>query len=100
MTPPLLTFDTFADKIGHSFALDGPEAPPIALTLTEAAALPNHNLAGRAREPFSLFFTTTGNFILPQQMYGLRHETLGSLAIFLVPVGREGDTVTYQAIFN
>ena len=100
MTPPLLTLEMFADKIGDSFALDGPEAPPIGLTLTEAAALQNHNPAGAAREPFSLLFTTTGNFVLPQQLYALRHETLGPLTIFLVPVGREGDTVTYQAVFN
>jgi hypothetical protein len=33
-------------------------------------------------------------------MYPLRHAALGLHAIFLVPIGRDGNVVTYQAIFN
>ena len=52
------------------------------------------------REPFSLMFTTTGNFVLPQRIYGFKHATLGAMSLFLVPIGREGDVTTYQSIFN
>ena len=100
MTQPLLTLDLFGDKIGQPFALDEPNTPAIELTLVKAEPLPTYNLPPMSRAPFSLLFTTTGDFVLPQRLYALRHATLGPVSIFLVPVGQRGDTVTYQAVFN
>ncbi len=93
-----LTHDLFSDKVGQTWMLDEPGAPAIELTLTEVESLRNY--AKLAREPFSLLFTTRGDFILPQRSYGLRHASLGQMTIFLVPVGRAGDVTTYQAVFN
>jgi hypothetical protein len=98
MTTEPLTRDLFSDKVGQTWVIDEPDAPPIELTLTEVEALRNY--AKVAREPFSLLFTTRGDFVLPQRIFGLRHATLGPMSIFLVPIGREGDTTTYQAVFN
>jgi hypothetical protein len=98
MADEILTIEQFDDKIGQAFALDEAGAPAIPLTLTEAKALRNYTNAKRT--PFSLMFTTTGDFILPQRMYALRHEVLGPLSIFLVPLSHEGGTTTYQAVFN
>jgi hypothetical protein len=98
MPDELLTFDQFNDKIGHAFTLDEAGAPAVALTLTEASALKNY--ANAKREPFSLMFTSQGDFILPQRMYALRHEVLGPLSIFLVPLNHQGGITTYQAVFN
>ena len=97
MTEPL-TRDLFNDKVGQIWVLDESGAPPIELTLTAVEALRNY--AKLAREPFSLLFTTHGNFVLPQRIYALRHATLGAMSIFIVPVSREGDATTYQAVFN
>jgi len=93
-----LTRDLFSDKVGQIWAIDEAGAPAIELTLTEVEALRNY--AKLAREPFSLIFTTRGDFVLPQRMYTLRHADLGQMPIFLVPVGREGDVTSYQAVFN
>lgn len=93
-----LTIDLFSDKVGQAWTIDEPQAPPIELTLTEVQALRNY--AKLAREPFSLLFTTQGDFVLPQRTYGVRHATLGAMELFLVPVGREGEITTYQALFN
>lgn len=93
-----LTRDLFSDKVGQTWVIDEPDAPPIELTLTDVEPLRNY--AKLAREPFSLLFTTRGDFVLPQRIFGLRHATLGPMSIFLVPIGREGDTTTYQAVFN
>lgn len=93
-----LTIDVFSDKVGQIWTLDEPQAPPVDLTLIEVQALRNY--AKLAREPFSLLFTTRGDFVLPQRIYDLRHATLGAMSLFLVPVGREGDITTYQALFN
>ena len=100
VTSPLLTMEMFSDKIGQPFAIDEPNAPAIELTLIKAEPLPTYNLPPAARAPFSLLFTTTGDFVLMQRIYALRHAALGALTIFLVPVGKKDDTVTYQAVFN
>jgi hypothetical protein len=93
-----LTRELFSDKIGQTWVVDEADAPPIELTLTEAEPLRNY--AKLKREPFSLYFTSRGDFVLPQRLYALRHGTLGPMAIFLVPISREGDITTYQAVFN
>jgi hypothetical protein len=98
MTTEPLTRELFSDKVGQIWVIDEPEAPPIELTLTEVEPLKNY--AKLKREPFSLLFATTGDFTLPQRLYGLRHGTLGPMTIFLVPIARHGDTTTYQAVFN
>ena len=98
MTLELLTVDMFADKIGQPFVMEEPGVPAIELTLTEAtAARPQ---SGAPRACFSLLFTCRGSTLLPQRMYALRHSTLGLRSIFLVPIAQNGDTVTYEAIFN
>lgn len=98
MTERVLTFDLFSDKVGQVWTLDEPQAPSVELTLTEA--LPLRNYAKLEREPFSLIFTARGDSVLPQRIYELKHAALGAMSLFLVPVGREGDVTTYQALFN
>ncbi len=98
MTIDLLTIDMFNDKSGQAFVLERPDAPAITLTLTEVTPLRNYATAPRA--PFSLIFTAQGADVLQQQMYELRHATLGLKWFFLVPIGKKDDTVSYQAIFN
>jgi hypothetical protein len=98
MTTEPLTRELFSDKIGQIWVIDEAEAPPIELTLTEVEPLKNY--AKLEREPFSLYFTAPGDFVLPQRLYGLRHGMLGAMTIFLVPISRQGDTTTYQAVFN
>jgi hypothetical protein len=59
---------------------------------------------------FSVFFSGPGPLVLPQRTYRLRHDELGELELFLVPIGVEavpaeggqvpGTVVRYQAVFN
>ena len=98
MTTVLLTIEMFSDKIGEAFIVEESDTPAIALTLVEATAL--RNFANTPRAPFTLLFTSQGSALLPQRMYALRHETLGLQSFFLVPIGKDGDQVTYQAVFN
>ena len=54
-----------------------------------------------AHEQFSLRLLGPGDNFLPQQIYSLRHESLGELELFLVPVGQESDgSYQYEIIFN
>jgi hypothetical protein len=98
MTEISLTRELFSDKVGQTWVLDEPNVPAIELTLTEVEGL--RNFGNLKREPFSLWFATTGDVVLPQRIYALRHAALGPMSIFLVPTGRQGDVTTYQAVFN
>jgi hypothetical protein len=51
-------------------------------------------------ENFSLIFLGPLAPVLPQCIYQLNHDSLGSLEIFLVPVGPEGQNMQYEAVFN
>ncbi len=49
---------------------------------------------------FSLLFQGPENVELPQGMYALRHEMLGDLSLFLVPIGQSDGRYQLEAIFN
>ncbi len=51
-------------------------------------------------ESFALLFRGPGAFVLPQQIYTLAHDRLGSLDLFLVPVGRDANGTYYEVVFN
>ena len=96
----LLTLDHFARHVDETFvaSLNEGEVP---FVLVEARALnANEVLPGAARKPFSLLFRNTSSFLFPQQMYLMRHESVGEVGIFLVPIAREREGFLYQAVFN
>ena len=94
----LLTLDHFSPLVNETFlaALEGMDVP---FVLVEARALGTQ--AGAAmRTPFSLLFRNTSAFLFPQQTYAMRHERLGDVGMFLVPVAQERAGFLYQAVFN
>jgi hypothetical protein len=52
------------------------------------------------QEMFSVVFYGPDQRFLPQRTYRLKHEDLGELEIFLVPVARDAAGYQYQAVFN
>ena len=52
------------------------------------------------REPFSLVFTCAGDTVLPQRIYTLTHERIGTFDLFLVPVNKNEQGVHYEAVFT
>lgn len=95
-----MTLDHFFPHIGSIFTahLDGNLLFP--LTLLEASALPLREFPGRVRDPFQLRFCGDESILLNQLTHRLKHETLGDIEVFLVPIGKEDGKVIYQAIFN
>lgn len=51
-------------------------------------------------EQFALSFRGPSDVYLPQQIYSLEHRGLGTMSIFLVPVGRDERGFEYEAIFS
>jgi hypothetical protein len=92
---------TFLECVGSTFRLHREPEPPMELTLSEAKALgtPGSTYQSR-REPFSLLFHGPKSFYVPQKIYPLEHEAIGTLEIFLVPVGPDERGMRYEAIFN
>lgn len=95
----ILTVEDFAGLVNETFVavLQDGEVP---FVLVEARTLAAQAMPMAARAPFSLLFRNTASFLLPQQIYRMRHPALGEIGIFLVPVAREREGFLYQAVFN
>ncbi len=53
-----------------------------------------------AQEQFSLIFRGPLETPFRQGMLRLEHERMGTLELFLVPIGRKPDGMVYEAAFN
>jgi hypothetical protein len=91
-----LSVAEFAPLVDQPFTIEG-QGQSLQLSLISACALgsapPGH------REPFSLIFRGPAAPLLRQQTYPLRHAALGTLEIFIVPVGPDAQGQLYEAIF-
>ena len=94
--PVYLTKSMFQENMNTRFQLTAPGLEQYALDLVELA----DGYANARQEQFSLMFRGSGERILPQQIYSMKHEAIGDLDLFLVPVGRDERGVTYEAVFN
>jgi hypothetical protein len=56
--------------------------------------------SGREGGAFSLLFAAAADPGLPQSIYPLGHPDLGTLDIFLVPIGPVPEGNAYQAVFT
>ena len=101
MTVDLLELSraTFERLVGSDFRVLVDETRSVSVKLVQCRALPpasqRDDPAIRA-EPFSLLFKGPRELVLEQQIYRLEHPDLGSLELFLVPVGF-GES---EAVFN
>lgn len=93
-----LTIETFEPLVGTSFWIHE-KGHKIELRLTRAARVMESQAARLTRTAFSLFFLTP--ILLPQQIYKVTHDAFAApLDIFLVPVAKEGDAYTVEAVFT
>lgn len=94
-----LTADDFAPLMDTEFTVAieaGANAP---LRLVEIGHYPRSGVGSRPA-PFSLIFEGAAETAMSQRIYRLEHPDLADLDIFLVPVGRRGDRIRYEAVFN
>lgn len=97
-----LTEKEFLQHINTKFRLDGEGVERIELELVEVKTYGNKDKAGErgGMERFSVFFRGPLDVFLQQATYSLRHEKMGSFDLFLVPLGREEEGYSYEAVFN
>jgi hypothetical protein len=93
-----LTIDSFEPLVGSSFWLHE-KGHKVELRLTRAARVMESEAARLKRTAFSLFFLAP--LLIPQGTHRLTHEAfVEPLDIFLVPVSREGEAYTVEAVFT
>ena len=95
-----LTQEDFAKHLNQRFRLRS-EAGELQLELIEAVAV---DTAGKRpdgqRAPFSLLFRGPKDVLLPQMIYDLEHQDMGSLGLFLVPIGPDEDGMRLDRWFK
>jgi len=100
----VLKLEAFQPHVGETFQLEFADGQTLDFELQSATPLTDHGSLGSPdsgyRTPFSLLLMGPEGLDLPQSTYHFAHDELGSIDIFLVPIERSGNRLTYQAIFN
>lgn len=91
-----LNLSSFTEHLNTKFRIHAAES-----TVVETELIVAEDLGSTPRqERFSLIFRGPGEPYLPQNMYRIEHDVMGSLDLFLVPVGKDEDGIQYEAVFN
>jgi hypothetical protein len=95
----LLTAVDFQSHVGEDFFIHFTGEVTSTAQLDKVVDLPAYN--NRERKPFSVLFQTTQkNHHYQQAIYTIEQPCLGTMEIFLVPVGRNEKGVQYEAVFS
>ncbi len=94
-----LTDADFAPHIGQRFRMRLSAEQSLDLTLVEVHT---HKYAPPAaqRRGFSLLLRSDVTGHVPQATYSLAHDEMGTMDLFLVPVGPREGGMCYEAVFN
>jgi ribosomal protein S18 acetylase RimI-like enzyme len=90
------TLEMFSDKVNTIFQMHygGSEAVPLELvSVTDLGSTPR-------QIQFSAIFRGPESAPIHQGIYRVDHDKMGSMNLFLVPIGKDAKGVEYQAIFN
>ncbi len=91
-------YDTFAGHLGQPFTVRREGGPPVTLQLT---TVDGERPAGPSdAHSFSVTFQGPASDPLPQGTYEFENPDAGRFLLFIVPVGRAGETTEYEAVFT
>ncbi|MCH9646832.1 MAG: hypothetical protein K0U98_01260 [Deltaproteobacteria bacterium] len=91
----------FDKYLSQNFRLEAGDES-LDLHLSEVSALSEAARVPEGREPFSVIFLGPKNRHLDQQIYTVSHPQLGTLEVFLVPLGPDKDNsgLRFEAVFT
>jgi hypothetical protein len=89
----------FEARRGEAFRLTLPGVV-VVLELIEVTAHPYLPPDPNRRRGFSLLFRGGGPGHVPQGTYRLENQAMGTLDLFLVPLGPRDGAMAYEAVFN
>jgi hypothetical protein len=76
------------------------EAELIEVTELGSVASRAYAAAFERRRAFSIVLRGPIEPLLPQRIYQVEHPKIGSLDLFLVPIGPDEEGMRYEAVFN
>jgi len=91
-----VTHGDLVQNLATAFRIAPVSIEPIELILTQVSEL----WTSPGQESFSIVFRGPVGRMLPQGTYTLTHGRLGEQDIFIVPVARDEQAVSYEAVFN
>lgn len=86
----------FLENLNTKFRLSLAEGASAELELAEVSDLKT----GPGQEWFSIVLRGGSEQILPQRIYQVESEAMGSMEIFMVPIRKTDEGVFYEAVFN
>jgi hypothetical protein len=98
-----LTLAKFKDLLNTRFRLRLNPTEEIEWELVQATPGRTTSQSGASAtqyESFSLLFHGPESRFVPQGIRTFEHPQLGRFDLFIVPVGKEGGMIQYQAVFN
>lgn len=101
-----LTSADFRPYLDQAFLVEYGGDAPLETTLIEVRDLPQQqgeldNDDAPRRGPFSIVLLSTRvDAYLRQNIYTVRHDDMGTLDIFLVPIGQDKRGTLYEAVFS
>jgi hypothetical protein len=96
--PAPLTEEEFSKHVKTRFRVTGDE--PLELELEEVKGYSVRPNEQSGMERFSIYFRGPGERSLPQKIYSIEHDAMGTLELFLVPIGKDEKGMKYEAVFN
>ena len=90
----------FTPHLNEKFHLTAADGADAEAELIEVRKTGGDAVEESMRAPFFALFRTPSDFVVRQQMFRLEHETFGSIAVFLVPVGPDKEGMRYEAVFS
>jgi hypothetical protein len=94
-----LTEEEFSKHVNTIFSINLEDQSAVDLELVQVEGYMNRPGDAEGMERFSVFFRGPKP-LLPQSTYSLSNEGMGTIDIFLVPIGVDGDGFRYEAVFN
>jgi len=91
-----LSASVFARQLHTTFRVAFEGVPPVILELCEV----NESASTPDWEQFSLVFRGPLDPAMGQGMCQMEHDALGTLALFIVPIGPDPRGMRYEAVFN
>lgn len=92
----VLEHEEFTKHLNTRFRIQLSEAETLEAELIEIS----EHLVSPRQERFAITFRTANETLLSQGLRRLVHDQMGSLDLFLVPIGRDEEATYYEAVFN
>ena len=92
--------EEFRQNLNTQFRVVVDAPKPIDLTLVGVESRPSEAHEEAGMERFSVFFTGSLEFLLPQAIYRLAHPRMGEFELFLVPISQDENGFRYEAVYN